>query len=342
MPKQTNAGKLIVSLNALRKATKSKHCLLANLECSGRAIGSHAIQNSGVIEHLQVDGHVFTFEEDPSGIKLKRKGRNRASTFTGFCAFHDNFLFNDIDFQAQNIPASFSNRQLALFYLRAIALEMWKKQNVVNTFGGIVNALQRNDFDEAGKLLKLSASEVQLAIQRPDAIIWSLEGHAKALKESYSVFEAVIRQLNIDKFHNLKFKSFELNGPAKIAVASGFSPLEDLDGRNLYNVYPARMAHAGVTVIGDQDRLHVLFAYQKRDQSILEGLFGQINDLFSNQPLFKSWLTAYILENCENIILSPNFVATLEETQIAELELAARWVSSTGQPPARNLSFSFF
>ncbi len=319
-----------------------------NGDCSGEAIGSHSIQNSAIIEPLSRDGHVYILKASLGDkiLKLKYEGRNRASTFSGFCAFHDNQIFREIDFVSGNIPDSFEDRQKVLFFLRAISLEGWKKQNIVNSIGQIATALEENDYQKISELLSLPTGSAEDIIKNPDAIIWSLRGHAKGLEDVEGVEGSINWQLRNKKYHMTTTHHFKLNLHSAVAIASGISPLWDLEGVSLYGGpmpgIEQRMAHMSFTLFAKNNETHILFSFLKKDKSIFEPLMVQFDGLLNNQQVLAKKITEFSLENCENIVFSPAFIDSLTPEQKEELESAASWTLMDSSKPHSNLSFTFF
>lgn len=77
-------------------------CFWGPYDCNKEAIRAHSIQNRRVIDVLARNGHVVMpqsktdFEKGPQ-IFFEEIGRNKATTFTGLCSYHDNELFKPID-----------------------------------------------------------------------------------------------------------------------------------------------------------------------------------------------------------------------------------------------------
>ena len=71
--------------------------------CSGNIIQAHTIQKGGSLERIARDGHVYTFKTDTAKIlktgipEINLVGINKASIFTGFCSYHDNYVFKPIE-----------------------------------------------------------------------------------------------------------------------------------------------------------------------------------------------------------------------------------------------------
>ena len=121
-------------LDSFKSTFNSGYCLHpeAGAEtCSGNIVKAHTIQRNGGLSRIAHKGHVFNclvhgtdigealrVDSEPNLV-----GIGRASTFTGFCGFHDDALFAPIE----KTPFVGSPEQVALLAYRAIARELFMK-----------------------------------------------------------------------------------------------------------------------------------------------------------------------------------------------------------------------
>ncbi len=118
-------NRAMAGIDAWCKKNAISECLEKNQECTPGVIKSHSIQNRRVLELLVDAGHVHMIQPSSSGVRFEKVGRNKATTFTGYCGFHDNSIFAPIDFGDDRIFDIENNAQLSLLTLRAIAKEYW-------------------------------------------------------------------------------------------------------------------------------------------------------------------------------------------------------------------------
>jgi hypothetical protein len=124
---------------AFRKALEHNTCyhpLAASGTCSGKAIRAHSVRRSADLSALAVDGHVNAIVADPtalirSGGRLEAQlvGINKASTFTGFCNYHDTSTFAPLE--TRTFVADFE--QCFLLFYRAWARETFTKEGSART-----------------------------------------------------------------------------------------------------------------------------------------------------------------------------------------------------------------
>ena len=113
---------------------KGEHC--------NEFIAAHSIQKSGQLKSIAEDGHVYRLSADYSILKStggiptpKKIGVNHASTFAGFCKYHDNELFKPIDQEA----LAPNHKQIALYAYRCVCREFFVKVNAVRAMENLQN-----------------------------------------------------------------------------------------------------------------------------------------------------------------------------------------------------------
>ena len=109
------------------------YCLHPNASsdtCSPKIIHAHTIQRKSSLDAIAENGHVFSpyaglmdIPKNNGRIIPRKAGIKAASTFMGFCAFHDNQLFSPIE------KSVFITDKEAFFLLsyRAICYELFNK-----------------------------------------------------------------------------------------------------------------------------------------------------------------------------------------------------------------------
>lgn len=147
---QRYAEAVINSMQSIRNDARIKKCLHPNrMECDGKIIKAHAIQNNRILNKLAVDGLVIAMDGTSNLIfqDSQMKGRKIATTFTGFCSHHDKVLFQDIE--DQDFFAS--PKQVFLLTYRTMAWHYHKKKEQANA-----NTIQYRKMYEQGYNLALS------------------------------------------------------------------------------------------------------------------------------------------------------------------------------------------
>ena len=338
-------AKISHAFEMLLKRGKARTCLIEGEDCTRTTIQAHSVQNSTILEQIvDTTGHVYTFKTQPSGLALSRLGRNKATTFSGLCNHHDTQLFREIDFSNQSIPTVFTPRQKTLFFLRALLLEGWKKQSIVNSLGDIAKGIEAKDALKVAALLNVSEKEIVDTLVNPEPFAWSIEGNIKGLDEFRAQSRAVFGQLRSGKFHNTVTHHWRLRSRIEAVVTTGFTPIWDLEGTHLYDLskMPPRMSHMSLTVFPDGEFVNVFISHHRLHQARLQKLMDQIGKHFSKATGWQDWLTEFMLEHSENIVMRPSFIEALKPTERDALEKAVRWTSTDSRPPETYLPFCFF
>ena len=111
-------------MSAFNRKASLKQCLFPVKDnCSKKIIHAHTIQNNRYLSKI-VSGYkgenvliqVKDLGIDKDGIIIKYQGRNKATTFRGFCSYHDKKLFENIEDQ----DFQYNREQIFLFAYRAI------------------------------------------------------------------------------------------------------------------------------------------------------------------------------------------------------------------------------
>jgi hypothetical protein len=117
-----------------KKTFSKKYCLHPEANsntCKGGIVKAHSIQRGGGLSCIAEDNHVYrlmpkvTYSPPSYSIDVERIGINDASTFNGFCNFHDNNTFSRIE----KYPFEASIDQIFLLAYRAQCRETFMKNN---------------------------------------------------------------------------------------------------------------------------------------------------------------------------------------------------------------------
>lgn len=104
---QTPVGKQKIQ-QTLNSFNQEKCCSVPKKlqhKCTKKIIKAHSVSKSSSLKEIAVDGHVLTTFKANHDFSLSHKitptliGINKASTFNGFCSYHDKSLFSPIEDQ---------------------------------------------------------------------------------------------------------------------------------------------------------------------------------------------------------------------------------------------------
>ena len=150
LQKEVPIGKL---LNEMQENFKKKMCLHPEASpstCSNTISKAHTIQRAGGLSAIAENGHVITGKKGFENI-FKNDGRivpgpigiGNASTFMGFCSFHDNKLFEPIENNSFNL----NNETAFLLSFRSISYEHYMKQHSINGYDAMRNMDKGKNFE---------------------------------------------------------------------------------------------------------------------------------------------------------------------------------------------------
>jgi hypothetical protein len=112
-----------------KELRKMKFCCLVP-GCGNPAIRSHSQQKEGQLRAIAKDGMVYSPEKNyykgfKQGLDMRRIGIGQASTFPGFCDYHDKELFSNVEVR----PLTKDDHTQALpLLLRSLAFEYTQKR----------------------------------------------------------------------------------------------------------------------------------------------------------------------------------------------------------------------
>lgn len=213
------AEALMYSMQSIEKNARIKQCLHPNQnECDQKIVNAHAIQNNRILNKIAEEGHVFTVDGISNLIfqETQKKGRKIATTFTGFCKYHDKVLFQDIedrDFVG-------SQKQVFLLTYRTMAWHYHKKQEQRNATEIQYKKMYERGFD-------LSSSEDFSLFEK------GLDLGIKDNEKEKQVFDESL--LN-EAYGEVSFCIWELPYEVQFAVSMMHEIEHDINGRQINNL----------------------------------------------------------------------------------------------------------
>ncbi|SHN00572.1 hypothetical protein SAMN02746066_04338 [Anaerosporobacter mobilis DSM 15930] len=282
----SNPNRINHMLQQMLKATDFKICMHPDKEkCKMPIKNAHSLQNNGVLSLIAEKDHVMAndlLNKVRDGYSTKRVSKNDATTFYGFCEYHDSVVFQEIELK----PYENNVKQNCLFAYRACAQEYHKKQREIkaiqNCFKDNPSLFLEDEFVMSYKLRKLALDDVN---------------------QTMDIFNNGINNDNYDIMENYVY---EFDNQYDFAVTTTFCPAEDLIGKQLNDIYstnPERLKAVFITVIPVVGKTYFIISCLKEDYSNLKSYFEQIENL--NEDELKVFLNNVIPEYSENIVLSP-------------------------------------
>ena len=307
--------RLIAAIDDWHRRNAIQQCLAQDESCTAPVIRAHSVQGSYVIDRLARNGHVYMFRRGPDGFQLVLEGRNRATTFTGFCQSHDLELFREVDFDGARPFNPESKRQLGLLSLRAVAREYWTKLNVCKMYQRLLCLATAHDVEAVRQMFNVSSLHEETLTTAVQFLRQFLTGTIESTSRIQRLYRSLYTQIQRDRFHLMHSCVFSINGEATIAVASVFAPEFDLEGRqlNTFHYMETDPTVVVLTILPSDAGTHVLFTFHKRHAPKLEPFFNQMKALKEHE--LKQILGKMVVMHCENTVLAPRLVDALTTTE---------------------------
>lgn len=262
-------------------------------KCKSVIKNAHSIQNNRILNKISKDGHVYQItskisKQGPITI-FNKISRNKASTFSGFCEFHDTELFKPIELEDyQGAPI-----ENFLFSFRAVAVEYHKKIRLLNNL-----QIQFTEFPQGllDKQIVYLYRTAQLDV--------------KDFQRDYNLFKG--DYLN-DNFSNVRTIFRQLEYEIEFTTASAFAVQFDIEGNMLNDIYfnmtDERMPTFFLNVYPIGNKTNILVSYHTNDYEVYEEYFNQI-EAMSNDKLIV-YFNYLIIEYTENVFFNPIMIESL-------------------------------
>ncbi|MCH7644381.1 MAG: hypothetical protein IH974_06040 [Myxococcales bacterium] len=322
MSEETRLRRVFMALVDWRRRDALAKCLGNDLQCGAAVIRSHSIQCGFILKQLSADGHVYVFEHELDGVvRLTRKGIRRASTFSGFCAAHDQSIFRRIDFSNERTFDSESVEQILLLSLRAISREFWAKLNNQASLRRLADLTRQRDVAGIMALFNCDDSVARTVILRASDIGLFREGTTWSTERTRRSFFSLSRQLENQKYHLTVRQVFEFPNRTGFAAASGTTPLYDLHGKEINSLGHDRdAADLVLNAFPSNGSQWVVVTYHQRHANRLAPFLNQLIALPREEREIA--ISKFVVMNIENLALAPALVNELTPEKRQEVESA--------------------
>lgn len=295
---------LEIAVSKLRSQLKKENihdkCFYKN--CSSSTITAHSIQNNKILDKISRNGKVKKFDFGPTedGIKAKvvEEGRGKASTFTGFCNYHDTEIFKPIELY--NYEKG-NREQEYLFAYRALAKEYHAKKSLLNIFEDFLSLSNKKYLklrDYCGLSNKIKKEKIDLMFKM------QLEGTKDSLELLDGYKKAMNINLNRERYYKIESQTIEFEKEYHIAVSSMFFIEYDMNGKQINDIDKYQnMNPTFLTIIPQNGKTYVIISYFKTDRSYLSFIESQITE--KSKEYQKTILSNMIAIYAENVFLSP-------------------------------------
>lgn len=281
----------------LLKNFSKKYCLhpLRDAgECKGNIVKAHTVQQNGGLSRIAENNHVYAFK--PSMAQLfgnagrlipQLVGLNKASTFTGFCAFHDNRSFAPIE----KMPFQGTLEQCFLLGYRALCRELFMKR------ASFASADFHRETDRGRDL------SIQVQIQAFVKLIrMALQNSLRRLERQKASYD---RFLVKGSYENIKRMIIYTENTPEILCSGGFTPHYDFNGTQLQDLKNLRALLDDLTcsIIPTDSGGAVIFTWLDETQGANSRFLRSLLTL--PKEVAGTAVVAMLFEHLENIFWSP-------------------------------------
>ncbi len=279
----------ISEMNRFNKLYSSKKCLVPEYlrrDCYGGIIKAHTISKR-FLKSIAEDGHVLGIPKQPLNYKgplgeFKKIGVMNASIFTGFCRYHDQKIFLEIEGKSE---IKFTNKQCALLSYRSVAMLVYQKDNHENLF--------KNN-DKLNKLL--NSINLFRKLNMEDMFI-----KLKLGNEINIVFEVFNKNIFNDKFDFLNSMILKFNNIPTIMANFSFLP---------NNEYLPKVIT--INSISTLNGGAVIFSWLKSENSTF--IFDFIHEIRNKSShLITSYIIQFFFRYSENTYLKISWYEALSQ-----------------------------
>lgn len=281
-----NPQRINAILQKMMDKTDFKTCVYPDKTCCKLPIkNAHALQNNGVLSAISESEHVMV--TDPlnkvrKGYITKRISKNKATTFYGFCEYHDSYLFQDIELKEYKKEI----KQNFLFAYRMLAQEHHKKERAIFS---LQNCVKENP--------SILMSPIMVENYR------MMDLSRKDIRELLDIFNTSYMNQNFDILHNYVYK-FEQQ--CQFAVTTMYVPASTLDGEELVDIYSKgkdRLPSVFLTIIPSNGCSYLIMSCLKLDYVKIKKYIDDIEGL--DEYELKRFLNWTLPTYSENIVLNP-------------------------------------
>lgn len=293
---QPKANPFIAERTLVKNFSK-KFCLhpLQNSgQCVGNIVQAHTVQQSGGLSRIAQNNHVYGVK--PSMAQLFNNtgqfeptllGVNRASTFTGFCAFHDDTTFAPIEKK----PFHATDEQCFLIAYRGLCRELFTKRAAFESV-----ELHR-DMDKGRDLS--TQFQIQSWINS-----WKsgMQNSLRRLEHEKTSYDEVLMTKG---YSVMKRVVIQIEKTPEILCSGAFTPQYDFRGQMLQDLSRLNIPLDDITccIIPTDSGGAVIFTWQQEVQGantrLLRSLFALPKERIG------SAIVTMLFEHLENIFWSP-------------------------------------
>lgn len=276
-------------ISKFKSDSKIKECFHFDSDsCKGKIKSAHSLQKNGVLSLLEAEINknnvVYSFLYPKLKgflpIGFEPLGKKDASTFHGFCDFHDTTIFSEIENNPINID---SDKHCFLLCYRAFAKEYHTKIEINKGFKNneLYNEPQNQEMQED-----------------------MINGSELAIKDLKGVKTRLNNLLKDKKYNGLEYFTYSIGHTIPIACATSITPSYSYNGTLLNKSVDENDTYENVmiTVLPTKEETYVIFGCFPEDFRSIKYI-----DELENLPdkVLENAITSILIGEVENTFISP-------------------------------------
>lgn len=329
-------------------------CFHKDHNCSPKIIKAHSLQKNRILNKLSEKGEVLTFSFDISkpidnlinavesiDFKMNRSGMKVASTFRGFCQYHDNLLFKPIeehDYEMGNQEQEF------LFAYRAFAKAYSDLRSGISMNKKLVEMIDDRTIEKLYQTIYLGNISDELFEEVKNYIKDQLSGDLlvrdimDAMKVSFN------KNLDYKRFYKTSTHTIVFPKEHYFALSSMIYLGRDINGQIINDFSKSGLNYKPlfITIFPQNKKTYIILSWFKKDAFKFQFIK---NDLMNRSDEYIQILLTNIIANkIDNFYYSPMFWEILcEDNKKAFLkQFTASNISSMNDLDNVNMSINIF
>ncbi len=288
----------------------AKKCFHASVDagnCTLKIIEAHTVSKSGSLRKIARNGKVYHFKPDINALfdnggklSLREVGVGQASTFPGFCAYHDKELFSPIEDQVFECTP----RNVALLGYRAVAKEIYAKEKAK----ALVPSMRM--FDRGRSI------QDQAFLQ--DTLDAYVQGMDYGLRDLYAIKAKYDNAFASQDFSAANFLVLQFSEEPHLLFSGGIYPEYDFAGNVLQQLGSGKPLD-GIAINAIATPSGGAIVFQWFDESVVNNkLISSLLALFDDK--LASAITQFAFESFENLFIAPDWWEGLSPSLRSSLE----------------------
>lgn len=308
--------------HSIRQDFGQKRCLHpeATLGKCTKVIDAHTVQRARTLQALlDASNHVLAFyplnTDGDNQPELRKVGWCQASTFSGFCGYHDSTTFAPIEQGA----FKFTSETAFLLSYRALCHELFQK---IASENARVRHQQLIDCGESPNM--------QREIQHRFAV--GLAGVRKAITDLVEIKRNADKDLLAKDYSAWRFACLRFIGPLCFATSGATSPNQDLRGVPLQTLHDpsSQLEHLYVSVVTDGGSPMIVLGWMQEHSAPQRF----VDSLVRIDPsLLPAYFLQYVFAHLENVYFSEEWWGSLSLPDQKKIQVLASNTNAYYFPP---------